>query len=174
MFGKGTLCYAIMSGPSGQARAKEKERLQETAKVAVLSSIHRPSRSYEERAAKANLKAPARTFQCPKWIKTVEVPSDGLEEDLQHLGGVCTVAFVEEKEPVKVASRFAILADEDENLEFEAPPGLEMRKTAAPLAQKWSVCSVTQKTNKVKLESTIDSGVEESAWPFLCSRRFRR
>ena len=40
-----------------------------------------------------------------------------------------------------------------------------MRKTAAPLARKYSVCSVTQKTKKVKLEVTFDSGAEESLWP---------
>ena len=33
-----------------------------------------------------------------------------------------------------------------------------MRKTAAPLARKYSVCPVTLKTKRVKLEVTIDSG----------------
>ena len=75
------------------------------------------------------------------------------------------VACVEEKAPVKVASRFAILADEDEELESEASPGLEMRKVAAPLVRKYSVCSVTQKIKNVKLEMAIDSGAHESVRP---------
>ena len=62
---------------------------------------------------------------------------------------------------MKVASRFAILADEDEELEFEAPPGLEMRKTAVPCAQKYSVYFVTQKTKIVKLEVIIESGAQD-------------
>ena len=99
-----------------------------------------------------------RQFQCPKWSKAVEVPSQDLEEEVQQSGSVWAVACLEEKAPVKVASRFAILVDEDEELEFEAPPGLEMRKAAALLFRKYSVCSVTQKTKKVKLEVTIDSG----------------
>ena len=65
----------------------------------------------------------------------------------------------------KVASRFAILATKSRRLDSEAPPGLEMRKTTAPLAQTKSAYSVTQKTKKVKLEVTTDSGAEESVWP---------
>ena len=66
---------------------------------------------------------------------------------------------------MKVANRFAILADEDEELECEAPQGLEMRNIAAPFPRKYSVCSVTQKTKKIELGVTIDSGAEESVWP---------
>ena len=52
------------------------------------------------------------------------MPSEDLEEEVQQLGGGWTVSCVEEKAPAKVANRFAILADEDEELEFEAPPSL--------------------------------------------------
>ena len=97
----------------------------------------------------------------------VEVPSGDLEEEVQQFGSVCTVACVEEKAPVNVVSRLEILLDEDEELEFEAPPSLKMRKTAAPLARKYSVCSVTQKTKKLKLERTVGSGAEQSVWPIF-------
>ena len=68
-------------------------------------------------------------FQRPKWIKAVEVPSEDLEEEVHQL-------------VTKRRRRFAILADEDEELGLEALPGLEMRKTAALLVRKYSVCSV--------------------------------
>ena len=53
-----------------------------------------------------------------------------------------------------MASRCVNLADEDEELEFEASPDPEVWKIAAPLARKCSICSVTQKTKTVKLEVT--------------------
>ena len=37
-----------------------------------------------------------------------------------------------------------------------------MRKHAAPPSEKCRVCSVTQRTKKVKLEVTMDSGADES------------
>ena len=73
----------------------------------------------------------------------------------------------EDTAPAEVASRFAVLAEEDEELEFEAPPGLELRKTAVLSARKHSVCSITQKSEKVKMEVTIDSGTKESVWPIF-------
>ena len=57
-----------------------------------------------------------------------------------------------------MASRFEILADRDEELEFEAPPGLEMR-TASALSRR--------RPRRSWLEVTIDSGAEESVIPRL-------
>ena len=65
----------------------------------------------------------------------MEVLYEDLEEAVQQLGGVWTVACVEEKAPLKVAT---------------------------DLARKYSVCSVTQKTKKVNLEVAIESCPEES------------
>ena len=56
---------------------------------------------------------------------------------------------------VKVTTRMAILEKKDAELEFQAPPGLDIRKPAAPSARNYSVCSVTHKTKQVKMEVTI-------------------
>ena len=50
-------------------------------------------------------------FQSPMWVKTFGMPSEDSEEDVQQLGGVWTVACVEEKTPVEGANRFAMLED---------------------------------------------------------------
>ena len=104
-----------------------------------------PVEERRKRAAKAKKKAPARGIQwtLPQlwriWPPTVSVPGvdqgvEDLEEEVQQSGSVWTVRYGEGKAPVKVPSRFAILEDED--LEFEAPSGLEVRKTAAPLLKE--------------------------------------
>ena len=62
----------------------------------------------------------------------VEVPFGDAEEIIQQQGSVwtCRVA-VEEMASVKVASRFAILEEKDEELERDARPDLEMLEHAA-------------------------------------------
>ena len=71
-------------------------------------------------------------------------------EDVQQLGCVCV-----EEAPVEVANKFEILADEDEELEFGAPPGMRMRKRCSASAEAQRL-----RPKKFSMEVTIESGAE--------------
>ena len=107
-----------------------------------------PVEERRKRAAKAKKKGSSKRYSVDLTTAVANMATDScsfpgvdqgledLEEEVQQSGSVWTVPCVEEKAPVKVPSRFAIL--EDEELEFEAPSGLEVRKTAALLARKYA------------------------------------
>ena len=91
-----------------------------------------------------------------KMTPTVSVPE---VDQVQQLRSVCTVACVEVKAPVQVASRSAIWEDEDEELEFDAPPGLEIRKLHPHL---WSMFNDIYVTKNGKTIGCISNAREVS------------
>ena len=79
-----------------------------------------------------------------------EVPSDNLGEEVQQLW---TVPCADEKVFVKAASRFAILADDDDELQF-----VQHRL-------RGSTASALSRRGPRRSEVSIDRGAVESVWP---------